>query len=287
MQEIYLPQFYDAVTQGQAGSVMCSYSTVNGQYACQNSYLLFILDNQWHYPGFVTSDWGAVHSTVPSALAGLDMSMPGVTLFGPDYYGPPLKAAVEDGQVPVSALNDMVSRILLEMFLFGLFDHPPTGALIDTVITPAHAQIGQDVVEAGAVLLKDDKGVLPLIARSGRSVAVIGSDAGQYALTSGGVSAGVIPPYTVIPVQGITNRAAASGVSVSYAQSYIPAQGALATVPASAFSRGLSATYYNNNTLTGTVAATGTVSDVALSPGGKSPGWRQRLRVVGSADRFV
>ena len=155
------------MTQGQAASVMCSYSTINGQYACQNSDLLGILDNQWHYPGFVTSDWGAVHSTVPSALAGLDMAMPGGTLFGPDYYGPPLKAAVQDGQVPVSALNDMVSRILLEMFRFGLFDHPPTGALTDTVTTPAHAQTGQDVAEAGTVLLKDDGGVLPLTARSG------------------------------------------------------------------------------------------------------------------------
>ena len=49
---------------------MCSYSTVNGKYACENSYLLDVLDNQWHYPGFITSDWGATHSTVPSALAG-------------------------------------------------------------------------------------------------------------------------------------------------------------------------------------------------------------------------
>jgi len=284
MQEIYLPQFYAAVTQAKAASVMCSYSTVNGQYACQNSGLLGILDNQWHYPGFVTSDWGAVHSTVPSALAGLDMAMPGGTLFGPDYYGPPLKAAVQDGQVPVSALNDMVSRILLEMFRFGLFDHPPTGSLTDTVTTAAHAQTGQQVAETGTVLLKDDGGVLPLSARSGQSVAVIGSDAGQYALTSGGGSAGVIPPYTVTPVQGITQRAASAGVSVSYAQGDIPAQGALATVPASAFPSGLTATYYNNTTLTGTPAATGTVPDVALSPGGKSPapgvnasGWSVKL----------
>jgi len=284
MREIYLPQFYTAVTQGQAASVMCSYSTVNGQYACQNSDILGILDNQWHYPGFVTSDWGAVHSTVPSALAGLDMAMPGGTLFGPDYYGPPLKAAVQAGQVPVSALNDMVSRILLEMFRFGLFEHPPTGSLTDTVTTPAHAQTGQDVAEAGTVLLKNDGGVLPLTPQSGRSVAVIGSDGGQYALTSGGGSAGVIPPYTVTPVQGITQRAAADGVSVSYAQGDIPAQGALATVPASAFPGGLTATYYNNTTLTGTAAATGKVPDVALSPGGKSPapgvnasGWSVRL----------
>jgi beta-glucosidase len=121
------------------------------------------------------------------------------------------------------------------------------------------------------VLLKDAGGALPLRARHGQRIAVIGSDAGAYALTSGGGSAGVIAPYVVTPVQGITRRAAASGASISYAQGDIPAQGALTTVPASAFPAGLKATYYNDTTFSGTPAATATVPDVALSPGGKSP----------------
>ena len=149
-----------------------------------------VLDEQWHFPGFVTSDWGATHSTVPSALAGLDMQMPGGTLFGADYYGAPLKKAVQDGQVPMSTLNDMVSRILTEMFRFGLFDHPPTGSLSATVTTPAHAQTGREVAESGTVLLKNSGDVLPLRPGQDKSVAVIGADAGQYALTSGGGSAG-------------------------------------------------------------------------------------------------
>jgi len=250
MQEIYLPQFRAAVTQGNAASVMCSYSTVNGQYACQNDNLLGILDRQWHFPGFVTSDWGATHSTVPSALAGLDMQMPGGSGFGADYYGAPLKAAVQAGQVPISVLNGMVSRILTEMFGFGLFDRPRTGSLAATVTTPAHAQTGRDVATAGTVLLKNDGGVLPLGSRGsggagtahrGQRIAVIGSDAGRYAMTSGGGSAGVLAPYVVTPVQGITKRAAACGAIVSYAQGDLPAQGALATVPASAFPKGLTA----------------------------------------------
>jgi beta-glucosidase len=284
MREIYLPQFYAAVTQGHAASVMCSYSTINGEYACQNSDTLGILEKEWHFQGFVTSDWGATHSTVPSALAGLDLSMPGGTLLGPDYYGAALKTAVQAGQVPMSTLNDMVSRILVEMFRFGLFDHPQTGSLTATVTTAAHAQTGQDVAEAGTVLLKNDGNVLPFTGQSGQNIAVIGSDAGQYALTSGGGSAGVIPPYTVTPVQGITQRAASAGDSVSYAQGDIPATGALATVPASAFPSGLTATYYNNTTFTGTPAATGKASNVDLSPAGQSPapgvnatGWSAKL----------
>jgi len=215
MHEIYLPQFQAAVTQGKAASVMCSYSTINGQYACQNSGIMNVLDQQWKYPGFVTSDWGATHSTVASALAGLDMQMPGGSGFGTDYYGAPLKAAVQDGQVPVPVLNDMVSRILGEMFRFGLFEHPPTGSLTATVTTPAHAATGRAVEEAGTVLLKNAGGVLPLSSRRDPSIAVIGADAGSAALTSGGGSAGVVPPYVVTPLAGITARAASG--SVTYA----------------------------------------------------------------------
>jgi beta-glucosidase len=134
------------------------------------------------------------------------------------------------------------------------------------------------------VLLKNDKGVLPLAARQGKSIAVIGSDGGNYALTSGGGSAGVIAPYVVTPAAGIAARAAKGGASVTYAQGDVPAQGALTSVPASAFGSGLNAAYYNNTTMSGTPAATGTVPDAALNWGGTSPapgvnasGWSVKL----------
>jgi beta-glucosidase len=272
IQEIYLPQFEAAATQARAASVMCSYSSVNGQFACENKYLLTnVLRQQWHYPGFVTSDWGATHSTVPSALNGLDMQMPGGSGFGTDYYGAPLKQAVQSGQVPVAALDAMVSPILTEMFRFGLFDRAPSGSLTATVTTPAHAQTGRDAAEAGTVLLKDDGGVLPLRPGRDSSVAVIGSDGGKWAMTSGGGSAGVIAPYVVTPEQGIGKRGAASGVTVSYAQGDVPVSGALDTVPASAFPKGLTADYFNNTTQSGPPVATGTVPGIALSWGGKPP----------------
>ena len=282
LQEIYLPQFETAVTQAKAASVMCSYSTVNGQYACENSALFNVLNQQWHFPGFVTSDWGATHSTVPSALAGLDMQMPGGQGFGPDYYGPALKQAVQAGQVPMATLDGMVSRILTEMFRFDLFAHPPAGSLTAVATTPAHAQVGRQVAEAGTVLLKNSGGVLPL--RRPTSIAVIGADGGRFAMTSGGGSASVIAPYVVTPAQGISKRGAASGVSVSYAQGDVPVSGALDAVPAAALPHGLTASYFSNTTLTGPPAATGTVSSVALSWSGKPPaggvsatGWSARF----------
>jgi beta-glucosidase len=231
MHEIYLPQFGAAVTRAGASSVMCSYSTVNGRYACQNGYLMNVLKRQWRFPGFVTSDWGATHSTVPSALAGLDMQMPGGRGFGPDYYGQPLKQAVRAGRVPVATLNGMVSRILTELFRFGLFAHPPAGSLTRVVTTAGHARTGRRVAEAGTVLLKNAGRTLPL--RPGRdgSIAVIGSDGGRFAVTSGGGSAHVIAPYVVTPRQAISRRAAASGVTVRYAEGDIPPYAPLGTVP--------------------------------------------------------
>jgi beta-glucosidase len=281
MQEIYLPQFKAAATQGHASSVMCGYTTVNGEYTCQNDYLYDVLDKQWKFPGFVTSDWGATQSTVASAQAGLDLSMPGGTILGPDYYGAALKAAIEDGQVPVSALNEMVSRILTEMFRFGMFNHPATGSPTNTVTTPAHARTGESVAESGTVLLKNSDNILPLHAKS---IAVIGSDGGTYALTSAGGGTSVNAPYVVTPQEGITSRAAKAGVSVSYTQGDIPARTALASVPDADFPGGLTATYYNDTTESGPVAATGKVSGLTLDWAGESPapgvdatGWSAKL----------
>ena len=120
-QEIYLPAFQDAVQQGAASSVMCSYSYINGTAACQNPYLLStVLRQQFGFTGFVTSDWGATHSTAASANAGLDMDMPG----NDGYYGSALASAISSGSVSQATLNSAVSDILTEMFAFGLFDKP-------------------------------------------------------------------------------------------------------------------------------------------------------------------
>ena len=169
-QEIYLPAFYAGTTQAHAASVMCSYSYINGQAACQNQYLLqTTLDQNWGYPGFVTSDYGATHSTVQSADAGNDQEMPSA-----QFYGPALQSAVQDGQVSIATLNGMVSRILTEMFKFNEFNNPPTGSTSATVTTAAHQAVSTSVAEAGTVLLKNSGGTLPLAAKGAGTVAVIG-----------------------------------------------------------------------------------------------------------------
>ena len=269
LNEIYLPQFQAAVQQGQVASVMCSYSTINGSPACQNDYTQNQkLKDQWNFPGFVTSDWGATHSTVDSANNGLDMEMP-----DDQYFGSALETAVEDGQVPLSRLNDMVTRILTEEFRFGLFDRPATGSPSAVVTSAAHTSVAQNVAEQGTVLLKNANSALPLNTSSSTSIAVIGDDAGPDALTSGGGSASVTAGSIVTPYQGIKARAG-SGADVQYAQGTYD-NGQLPVVDASAFGSGLTAQYYNNMTLSGTPVLTRTDPNVnfdwgpnsAVSPG--------------------
>ena len=75
--ELYVWPFPEAVRAG-TGSIMCSYNQVNNSYACQNSHLQnYILKNELGFQGFIVSDWSAQHAGVATALAGLDMTMPG------------------------------------------------------------------------------------------------------------------------------------------------------------------------------------------------------------------
>jgi beta-glucosidase len=211
LQEIYLPAFRAAVQQGAASSVMCSYSTVNGTYACQNPYLLTTaLRQQFGYTGFVTSDWGATHATAASANAGLNMDMPG----NDGFYGSALASAVSSGSVPKATLDSLTSQVLAQMFAFGLFDKAPSGSPSQTATSPAHVTAARQLAEEGTVLLKNGGSLLPF-GPGVSSIAVIGTDASTSPQTDGGGSAGVNSSGTVTPLQGITSRAG-SGIKVSY-----------------------------------------------------------------------
>jgi len=210
-QEIYFPAFQAAVQQGAASSVMCSYSTINGTPACQDPYTLStVLRQQFGFSGFVTSDWGATHSTAASANAGLAQDMPG----SDGYYGSTLQSAVSSGSVSQATINSEVSQILTEMFAFGLFDKAPTGSPSQTATSAANQAEATALSEEGTVLLKNSGNVLPL-GSGDSSIAVIGADASTSPATDGGGSAGVNSSGTVTPLQGIT-AAAPSGTSVTY-----------------------------------------------------------------------
>jgi beta-glucosidase len=194
LREIYLPAFETAVKIGHAGSVMAAYNKVNGFFCCENDFLLSqVLRGEWGFDGFITSDFGAVHSTLASAKAGLDLEMPtGI------YFGDALKKAVESGQVPVSLLNEKLIRRFATMMRFGLWDRRPVRRPID----PQHAALAMKLAAEGIVLLKNDRSLLPLKADTIRSVVLIGPFA-EDAMTGGGGSSHVSPILTVSPAEGI------------------------------------------------------------------------------------
>ncbi len=262
LREIYLPAFEAAVKDANVASVMCSYSTINGNYACQNSDLLTkVLKQEWGFPGFVTSDYGAIHSTT-AARAGTDMEQPENT-----YFGNALAQAVRDGAIGRSVLNTMIERILTEMFRFGLFDHPHHGSTTATVTTPAHVAFSTRTAEQGTVLLKNRGSALPLTSAGAGTVAVIGPAASTSPIYGGGGSAAVLPSKTVTPLQGVM-AAAGSGTNVVYQQG-LPADTALTAVPSSALSPAYAPTGFGGS-YTGTLTAptTGTYVLAVTNPCG-------------------
>ena len=219
LREIYFPAFEASVKQGGAGAVMCAYNRVNGTFMCENNLLLNqILKTQWGFNGFVTSDFGATHSTAPSANGGLDLEMP----TGVFFTLANLQSALSANQLTQATINGMLQRRFLTMMRFNIFPNAPAFAGISMGAQTADGIIARQIAEAGMVLLQNNGGILPLNASKLHTIAVIGPYAGA-AKTGGGGSSLVVPLYTVAPVAGIQNRAGA-GVTVNYADgSNIPA----------------------------------------------------------------
>ena len=181
--------FEIALEKGRPGSVMCSYNRVNGQFACENPWLLHdVLRRDWSFKGYVMSDWGAVHSTAPSVAAGLDQES-GFPFDKEPYLREGLKKALADGTVTTAQLDTMVSRILYSMFKHGLFDHPVTAAPMDLpdAMLAGNAAVSRAAAEQSVVLLKNDGRILPL-AGTARRIVVIGGNADKGVIAGGGSS---------------------------------------------------------------------------------------------------
>jgi beta-glucosidase len=180
--------FQIAIEQGDPGSVMCSYTRVNGDYACQNDWLLNqVLKRDWGFKGYVMTDWGAQHDTVLNANRGLDQET-GVLHYGQYVWLDKLAAAIGRDDVKQARLDGMVHRIARTLIEKGVIDDPVRPGPIDFA---AHAKVTEAVAEDGIVLLKND-GVLP-IAPASKTIAVIGGHADVGVLTGGG-SAQVYAP---------------------------------------------------------------------------------------------
>jgi beta-glucosidase len=178
--------FEIGVEQGNPAAVMCSYNRVNGDFSCENKWLLTdVLKKDWKFPGFVLSDWGGTHSTEKASAAGLDNEEPGRVFYEAKY-----KAAVEAGTISQAELDEHVHRILRAMFAAGVIDYPRQRGVVDPV---AGMAVARKIEEGGIVLLKNKAAALPLVPARLHTIAVIGSHS-DVGMISGGGSAQVDPP---------------------------------------------------------------------------------------------
>lgn len=186
MRESDLLAFQIGIAIADPGAVMCSYNAVNGDYACENRYLLTdVLKKDWNFKGFVVSDWGGAHSTEKASAAGLDHEEP-----MDDFFGDKFKQAVEAGKISTAELDNHVHRILRSEFASGIIDDPVKKSVVDV---EEGFEVSRHIAEQSIVLLKNDQGILPLDSAKLHSIAVIGPNA-NTGMISGGGSAQVDPP---------------------------------------------------------------------------------------------
>jgi beta-glucosidase len=185
MRESDLLAFEIGIREGNPAGVMCSYNRVNGDYACENKYLLTdVLKKDWQFKGFVLSDWTGAHSTAKASTAGMDHEEPGEI-----FFGDAMKKEVQSGRVPMAEVDDHVHRILRSMFACGVIDDPQQKGVVDVV---GGFEVSQKIAEQSIVLLKNENSQLPLDASRIHSIAVIGPHA-DVGMISGGGSAQVDP----------------------------------------------------------------------------------------------
>ncbi|KAI7851872.1 beta-glucosidase [Circinella umbellata] len=231
LHELYLWPYARAVEAGLA-AVMCGYNLADGEYACENSYILnTVLKGELGFRGPIMSDWGATHSTAKAANAGLDMTMPGDILMGDGltFFGSNLTKAVNDGEVSEARITDMALRIAASYYKMKQDeDFPKTtintfvrSAAPEILVQENHSELVREMGAAAVVLLRNEDEILPLSTHTHKKIALIGSNAGPIPqglngcpdqscgkghLAVGWGSGTADFPYLVTPFDGITAR---------------------------------------------------------------------------------
>jgi beta-glucosidase len=211
LRESDLLAFELAIERGAPGAVMCSYSRVNGDYACGNDFLLNqVLKRDWGYQGWVMSDWGAVHDS-SYFMKGLDQES-GAQLDSKIWFDAPLQTEVATERVSRGSVSEAARRILRSLYAVGA-DRPATTSTVDY---RAHARVARQEAVEGMVLLKND-GVLPLSLET-KKLLVIGGHADLGVLSGGGSSQ--VTPFGGAPI--IIPVGAPGGIGMLVRAWYMP-----------------------------------------------------------------
>lgn len=250
LNEIYFPAFKAAVEEAGVLAVMAAYNKLNDLYCSENDLLLIDkLKKEWDFKGLVMSDWGAVHSTVPTFNGGLDLEMPEGKFLNRDT----LLDKIKNGELSELTLDEKIRRILRVMFTIGLFDDYKYDE--SRLNTPEHKQLALDVAREGIVLLKNENSILPLDINNIKSIAVIGPNS-NFARTGGGGSSMVVPLQSVSPLQALRNKIG-NKVRINFAQGVVldgdsdPVGKEFLFTSEDASENGLLAEYFANKNLEG------------------------------------
>jgi beta-glucosidase len=225
LRAIHLPGYIEAIKEN-VGTIMASYNSWNGVKCHGSKYLLTdLLKNELGFKGFVISDWDAIDqlpgnysSDIETSInAGIDMVM--VPSKYKEFFTT-LKTLVVSGKVPMSRIDDAVSRILTIKFQLGLFENPFTNRSMTSLIgSSAHREVARECVRQSLVVLKRKDGILPL-AKTGIKIHVSGKNADNLQNQCGGWTLGwqdfegkTTKGTTIL--KAIRNKASVSNVSYS------------------------------------------------------------------------
>jgi beta-glucosidase len=228
--DTYLPAFRAAITEGKAGSIMCSYNAINGQPGCANDFTLVEeLRNKWGFKGYVVSDCGAVidifegHHFRPTQAQASGISLAkGMDNECADFFAKvnddhdykPYIDAVKQGHIKESVMDTALVRLFTARMKLGMFDPPemvPYSKIDEKELDSAeHRALARKLADESMVLLKND-GTLP-IKPSVKKIAVIGPLADQTKVLLGNYNG--TPTHSVSVVDGI--KAEFSGAEVKF-----------------------------------------------------------------------
>jgi len=269
LREVSMRPFQMAVQDGGTWGVMASYNRVNGTYAAENRWMLdTVLRGEWGFDGIVVSDWFGAKSTGASAIAGLDLEMPGP----PRWYGGRLVEAVEAGEVPESVVDAAVRRLLLLAERTRTFEEPHDREERQ-LDESAHRSLARRVSAEAMVLLKNDR-ILPLAVDRLASLAVIGPNAAT-AMIMGGGSAALVAQHETSPLDALVARMG-DQLEICYEPGVVTDRSAQPlggrTTERADGGRGFDVAYFDSTDWTGPVVGNATVRDGRILHFDRVPG---------------
>jgi beta-glucosidase len=175
-----------------------------------------VLRKQWGFKGILMSDWGAVHELLGPITAGTDLEMG----FGKYYTPASIKQGLAEGKITQDQIDEHVRRILRVSAAMGFLDNDQEDKSIP-LNDPSSAATALRVAREGIVLLKNDRGLLPVDRHQAHSIVVLGPNAVPAIIGGGGSS--YTDPFASLSLLDAVTTAAGNNVKVTFIPNWIGA----------------------------------------------------------------